>query len=124
MQYYESIYILNPELSSEENQKIQENFSDIVSQQGGEVHVVDDWGIKKLAYVVKKHKKGHYVMMQFASNAGTLQELERNYRVNDGVIKYMTLCIDKSNLQAIVPKKSEDATSETQPKQDNDETGV
>jgi small subunit ribosomal protein S6 len=115
MQYYESIYILNPDLSSEESQKIQETLSEVVRKEGGEIHVVDDWGVKRLAYEVKKHNRGHYVLMQFASKADTLRELERNYRVNDGVIKYMTLRIEESGLQPAPPEKSEPEPEATQP---------
>jgi small subunit ribosomal protein S6 len=122
MNYYESIFILNPELPPEQNEKTKETMSEIVRKQGGDIHVVDDWGVKKLAYDVKKHKKGHFVLMQFAGSAGIVQELERNYRVNDGVIKYMTLRIEKELLQAIKPKESE-PSAVTQPEQENNQTG-
>lgn len=122
MSYYESIYILNPDLSSEENQKIQEAMSEIVKKQDGDVHVVDDWGVKRLAYDVKKHSKGHYVLMQFQGKADTVRELERNYRLNDGVIKYMTLRINKDKLQTIAPKESA-PSSDVQPETATTETG-
>ncbi len=112
MSYYESIYILNPELSSEAAEKVKEIMSGVVLKQDGDIHVVDDWGVKRLAYDVKKHKKGHYVLMQFSGSAAALNELERNYRVNDGVIKYMTLRIDEKDLQVVVPKES-DSSPET-----------
>jgi small subunit ribosomal protein S6 len=106
MNYYESIYILNPELSSEAAEKVKEVMSGIVLKQDGDIHIVDDWGVKRLAYNVKKHSKGHYVLMQFSGSAAALKELERNYRVNDGVIKYMTLRIDEKELQAVVPEEN------------------
>lgn len=105
MRYYESIFILNPDLPSEESERIKEAMGGIVRRQGGEIHLVDDWGLKKLAYNVGKHGKGRYVFMQFRAPEATVQELERNYRVNDGVIKYMTLVIDKKDLETRPPQE-------------------
>lgn len=112
MNYYESIFILHPDLPSEQSEKITETMTGIIEKQGGRIHVVDDWGVKRLAYEVKKHKKGHYVLMQFAGEAGAILELERNYRVNDGVIKYMTLRIDEDKLQPAKPEQESSATAE------------
>ena len=117
MNYYESIFILNPDLSPEETEKIKETMSEIVRKQGGEIHIVDDWGVKKLAYDVKKHKKGRYVLMQFLGSGDALHELERNYRVNDGVIKFMSLRIEKEALQAASLKEGEEPVSGTPPQQ-------
>lgn len=112
MNYYETIFILNPDLSPEDDEKTRERMAEVVREQGGEIHVVDDWGVKRLAYEVKKHNRGHYVLMQFAGDVGVLNELQRNYRVNDGVIKYMSLRIDQKSLQAVQPKEVE-TSSET-----------
>ena len=117
MNYYESIFILNPDLSPEETEKIKETMSEVVRKQGGEIHIVDDWGVKKLAYDVKKHKKGRYVLMQFLGSGSILQELERNYRVNDGVIKFMSLRIEKEALQTASLKEGEASLPATPPQQ-------
>ena len=113
MTYYETIYILHPDLSAEQSQALQETLSKVVEKEKGIVHVVDDWGIKKLAYEVRKQRKGRYVLMQFAGTAATVRELERTYRVNEGVIKYMTLRIDKEDLQAIPPASESKEPVET-----------
>jgi len=117
MNYYESIFILNPELSPEETEKIKETMAEVVRKQGGDIHIVDDWGVKKLAYDVKKHKKGRYVLMQFLGSGGVLHELERNYRVNDSVIKFMSLRIEKEALQTASLKQGEESLSGTPPQQ-------
>ena len=103
MNYYETLYILHPELSDEQSKQLQETLSKTVEKEKGIVHVVDEWGLKKLAYEVRKQRKGRYVLMQFAGTAATVRELERTYRVNEGVIKYMTLRIEKEDLKAIPP---------------------
>ncbi len=112
MNFYESIFILHPDLPAEQSEKITEIMTGIIEKQGGKIHVVDDWGVKRLAYEVKKQKKGHYVLMQFAGEPAVIQELERNYRVNDGVIKYMTLRIEEDKLQPVKPKEESTATAE------------
>jgi small subunit ribosomal protein S6 len=113
MNYYESIFILHPDLSSEQSDKITETMTGVVEKQGGKMHIADDWGVKRLAYEVKKQKKGHYVLIQFTGEPQVVQELERNYRVNDGVIKYMTLRIDKKQLQP-VPSEIEESQGRTE----------
>ncbi len=105
MSHYESIFILHPDLNSEQTEKITETMSGVVEKNGGQMHVVDDWGVKRLAYEVKKQRKGHYVLMQFGGDGRTIQELERSYRLNDNVIKYMTLKIRREELQPVKPKE-------------------
>ncbi len=112
MNYYESIFILHPDLPAEQSEKITGTMTGIVEKQGGKIHVVDDWGVKRLAYEVKKQKKGHYILMQFAGEPKVIQELERNYRVNDGVIKYMTLRIDEDKLQPAKPEEESTTPAE------------
>lgn len=99
MNYYESIFILNPDLPSDQTERIQQTMTAIIEKSGGSIHVVENWGVKRLAYDVKKFKKGNYVFIQFSGDGPALQELERNYRLNDGVIKYMSLSIDKGGLK-------------------------
>ncbi|MDX1764052.1 MAG: 30S ribosomal protein S6 [bacterium] len=101
MQYYESIFILNPDLPSDQTEKIQQTMTAVVEKSGGAVHIIENWGVKRLAYHVKKFKKGNYMFMQFAGDGPALQELERNYRLNDGVIKYMSLSIEKAGLKPV-----------------------
>ncbi len=113
MSYYESIFILHPDLNSEQSEKITEAMAGVVEKNGGKIHVIDNWGVKRLAYEVKKQRKGHYVLMQFAGDGGALQELERSYRLNDGVIKYMTLKIRQDELQPVKPKDAAPPAAQT-----------
>lgn len=114
MNYYESIFILNPDLPSDQAEKIQQTMTAVIERSGGSIHVVENWGVKRLAYHVKKFKKGNYIFMQFAGDGPALLELERNYRLNDGVIKYMTLSIEKDTLkpaEAVAKPASEQTES-------------
>ncbi|MBI5182684.1 MAG: 30S ribosomal protein S6 [Nitrospirae bacterium] len=88
---YESIFIIKPTLSDEETEKVIQKMRDIITSGGGEVVNVENWGKKKLAYEIKKHKKGHYVLLHFKGEGPIVKELERNYRLSDLIIKFLTV---------------------------------
>lgn len=88
---YESIFIIKPTLSDEETEKVIQKMQDIITSGGGEVVSVENWGKKKLAYEIKKHKKGHYVLFHFKGEGPIVKELERNYRLSDLIIKFLTV---------------------------------
>ncbi len=88
---YESIFIIKPTLSDEETEKVIQKMRDIITSGGGEIVNVENWGKKKLAYEIKKHKKGHYVLLHLKGEGPIIKELERNYRLNDSIIKFLTV---------------------------------
>ncbi len=88
---YESIFIIKPTLSDEETEKVIQKMQEIITAGGGEIINIENWGKKKLAYEIKKHKKGHYVLIHFKAEGPLVKELERNYRLSDAVIKFITV---------------------------------
>jgi len=98
MKDYESIYILNPSLEEAEAEKLGARFQEAITSHEGEIVKVEKWGKRKLAYTVRKQKKGDYVLVQFRGVAKTVSELERNYKMTDSVIKFMTTRIEKDVL--------------------------
>jgi small subunit ribosomal protein S6 len=88
---YESIFIIKPTLSDEETEKVIQKMQEIITTGGGEIINVENWGKKKLAYEIKKHKRGHYVLLHLKAEGPLVKELERNYRLNDAVIKFITV---------------------------------
>lgn len=100
MRHYESIFILNPNIDAEEAEKVAARMQEIIAANGGEVSRVEKWGKRKLAYEVAKFKKGEYVLLQFTGEAGTVSELERNYKMTDPVIKFMTVKLEKEAVAA------------------------
>lgn len=88
---YESIFIIKPTLSDEETEKVIQKMQEIITTGGGEIINVENWGKKKLAYEIKKHKRGHYVLFHLKAEGPLVKELERNYRLNDAVIKFITV---------------------------------
>ena len=95
MKKYETIFILNPDLDEEQTQSTIEKVKGIITQANGEIIKSEDWGKRKLAYLVKKKDKGHYILIHFSGSPALLSELERNFRVMDAVIKFQTVRLDE-----------------------------
>ncbi len=105
MPIYESIFIINPNLPDDEINAIIKKMQDVVAKQGGEMTKFEDWGKRKLAYEVKKQKRGHYVFFQFKGGAATVSEIERTYKLTDSVIKFLTVRLEKELRTRPEPKK-------------------
>ena len=110
MPIYESIFIINPNLSDEETANVIKKMQDVVTKQGGEMLKFEDWGKKKLAYEIKKQKRGHYAFFQFKAAPAAVSELERTYKLTDSVIKFLTVKLEKELRTKPAPKpKKKDA---------------
>ena len=94
MNKYESIIIINPSVDEEKVNELTTKFTDMINEDG-KVEKVDNLGKKKLAYPVKKNAEGYYVVVYFTANPSIIAELERNYRVTDDVIKFMTINVNE-----------------------------
>ncbi|MCI0530170.1 MAG: 30S ribosomal protein S6 [Nitrospira sp.] len=117
MNFYESIFIARPSLLDEEIAKINEKVKGIIEQAGGTVQKIENWGKKKLAYEVQKEKKGTYVFLFFQSDGKIISELERAYRLDDGIMKFLTVKLDKKDLaQREWAKKKKESQPEEQEK--------
>jgi len=95
MRRYEMVYIINPNLDTESLNEVISKFTDIIDKLKGSVLKVHEWGKRKLAYEVKKFDKGYYVMCDFCGGPNTVHELERNLKLDDRVLKYITVKIDE-----------------------------
>ena len=90
MNKYESVVIINPSVEEDKVKELSKKFTDIINSDG-KVEKVEELGKKKLAYEVKKNKEGYYVVINFEANPNLIAELERNYRIIDEVIKFITI---------------------------------
>lgn len=93
---YESMFILRPSLTDEEVEKIITKMKGVIEKSGGEILNVENWKKRKLAYEVQKEKKGIYIIFQLKGNGKLIDELERNYRIEDTVIKFLTTKLDEA----------------------------
>lgn len=90
MNKYESVVIIDPAVAEEKVKELSQKFTDIINNDG-KVEKVEELGKKRLAYEVKKNKEGYYVVINFEANPELISELERNYRIMDEVIKFITV---------------------------------
>ena len=94
MNKYESVIIINPSVDEEQIKALTTKFTDMINKDGN-VEKADNLGKKKLAYPVKKNAEGYYVVLNFTANPSIIAELERNYRITDDVIKFMTINVNE-----------------------------
>jgi len=91
MRYYETLYIINPELADEEYREVIAKMNALVEREKGVLIRVEEWGKRTLAYEVKKFDKGSYVLLQYCGESGIVAELKREMTLDDRVIKYQTI---------------------------------
>ena len=102
MRRYESVWVVNGDLPDEEVKSTIDKFSRIISSQGGTLVGVEEWGRRKLSYRIQGTIRGFYVMADFAGSPEAVKELERNYRIDDRIIRYLTTKkSDHVNLDAL-----------------------
>ena len=94
MTKYESVLIARQDLGASQVSTIVTDLSNVIAKEGGEVVRVDNWGLKNLAYRIKKNRKGHYVLLNISAPAQAIAEYERLMRVNEDIIRYMTIKVD------------------------------
>ncbi len=95
MANYESVLIARQDLGTSQVNNIVSELSDVIKKEGGEVVKVDNWGLKNLAYRIKKNRKGHYVLLNITAPANAIAEYERIMRFNEDIIRYMTVKVDE-----------------------------
>ena len=88
MNKYESVIIVNPNVDEEGIKALEKKFTDIINNDG-KLEKIDNLGKRKLAYEVKKNNEGIYLVLTFEANADLIEELQRNYRITDEVIKFI-----------------------------------
>jgi small subunit ribosomal protein S6 len=108
MRRYETIIILDPDLSEETRTPVLERLQELIPQKDGFLVLIDEWGSKKLAYEIKKKERGYYIRLDFCGNGALVDEIERFFRIDDRVLKYMTVLIDPdADLDAIQREQAE-----------------
>jgi small subunit ribosomal protein S6 len=95
MSFYESIFIARQDVPVTQVETLTTTFADIVRAQGGQVTKTEQWGLRNLAYRIKKNKKGHYVLFNLDASPDAVTELERNMRLNEDVLRFMTVRVEE-----------------------------
>ncbi|GFH63107.1 MAG: 30S ribosomal protein S6 [Candidatus Desulfovibrio kirbyi] len=91
MRKFETLLLLSPELSAENRENILLGLVSIITREGGTAAEIDHWGMRDLAYPVRKQMRGYYVRLEYQGQPALVAELERNIRISDGIFKYVTV---------------------------------
>jgi small subunit ribosomal protein S6 len=139
MRRYEQVCILRPSLSEEEITRIIDTAAQLIQEDEGSVIFLNKWGMRKLAYPIKKESQGYYVLCDFAASPAVVAEIERKFRIDDAVLKYLTVKISdaisgeeietarsEAEARAIVPESEEEpaAAAEEKPQESSSKAEV
>lgn len=128
MRRYETIFILRPNVGEDEINRVVESTTKIIVDEQGAVIELNKWGMKKLAYLIKKESLGYYVYCDYAGTPAAVAEIERKFRIDDAVLKYMTIKTAKAITDegieearaAVAAKESAQVASEEEEESDSD----
>jgi small subunit ribosomal protein S6 len=95
MPLYENVFIARQDISGAQVDALADQFTQLISEQGGEVKKRENWGLRNLAYRMNKNRKGHYVLFNIDAPAPAVAELERTMRINEDVLRYLTIRVDE-----------------------------
>ena len=135
MRKYETIFVIDSLLKSEEIDSIINKYERFISANGGEIETIQRWGKKRLAYEIKKRQYGYYVLIRFHGPPTMIRPLEREYRLNESLLRYKTLLLSVPALKALeasgelvndyqAEKQEEKPEKENIPIPAEEETGV
>lgn len=128
MRKYETIFISDPDLQDQTRMDLFDKVRNIIANEKGILLNFDDWGNKKLAYEIKKKLRGHYVCATYGGTGDLVKELERNFRLSDDVLKFMTILLSEDVTQeqlekeVLEAKEKAESTTEAEEKPAKDET--
>ncbi len=112
---YESAVIINAALDDEQIEGVISRIKETITNNGGEIRDIENWGRKRLAYMVKKSKIGYYAIFRFNAPASLIAKLERTYVLDEHILRYLTIKLD-SNAIEYLEKKKADSENESEEK--------
>jgi small subunit ribosomal protein S6 len=92
---YECVFIARQDISSTQVDGLTEQFEAVITEAGGSIAKRESWGLRTMAYKIKKNRKGHYVLLNIDAPAPAVHEMERQMRINEDILRYMTLAVDE-----------------------------
>ena len=108
MPNYESVFIARQDITVAQVEGLVETFEKVIMDAGGSVPKKESWGLRTLAYKIKKNRKGHYTLMNIDAPADAIHEMERQMRINEDVLRYITLRVDEFEEGPSVMMRSRD----------------
>ena len=122
MPLYENVFIARQDISGTQVDALADTFTQLIAEQGGEVKKREYWGLRNLAYRMNKNRKGHYMLFNIDAPAAAIAELERTMRINEDVLRYLTLRVDQleEGPSAVMQSRG---SREDRPRRDRDRYG-
>ena len=115
MAFYECTFIARQDIPAQDVHKLSDRFIEILSSHGAKIIKKEYWGLRSLAYIIKKNKKGHYIMLGIEANPAAIAEYERSCKINEDVLKYLTIKVNKiddaPSVMMQVPSKAKPGAS-------------
>ncbi|HLB07413.1 MAG TPA: 30S ribosomal protein S6 [Alphaproteobacteria bacterium] len=99
MAFYESTFIARPDLSSKQAEELAQRYAGLIAEQGGSVAKSESWGLRSLAYRIKKHRKGHYAHFALDAPPAAIKEMERTMKIDEDVLRFLTVRVDALDLE-------------------------
>jgi len=96
MTLYESVFIVRQDVTAAQVDSLADEYAKIIEENGGSIDRREYWGLRNLQYRIKKNRKGHYVLFNLNAPAASVQEMERNMRLNEDVLRFLTTRIDEA----------------------------
>jgi small subunit ribosomal protein S6 len=108
MPFYEHVFIARQDLSQAQVDALAETVTNVIGEYKGTVHKTETWGLKNLAYKIKRNRKAHFVMLNIEAPAGVVAELERQTAINEDVIRWLTVRVDEHEAGPSVQMRKND----------------
>ncbi len=118
MSYYESVFIARQDISAPQVETLADTFTEIISGGGGTVTKREYWGLRNLAYRIKKNRKGHYMLFNIDAPSDAVLEMERNMRISEDILRYMTIRVDELEEGPSVMARSRSSRDDHRPRRD------
>ncbi|MFC3073071.1 30S ribosomal protein S6 [Shinella pollutisoli] len=121
MALYEHVFLARQDVSAQQVDALVEQYKGVIEANGGKVGRVENWGLKSLTYRIKKNRKAHYALMDIDAPAAAVQEMERQMRINEDILRYMTIAVEahEEGPSAMMQKRDRD----DRPRRDGDDRG-
>ncbi|MSP39256.1 MAG: 30S ribosomal protein S6 [Deltaproteobacteria bacterium] len=122
---YETLFVVHPE-KGPRNKEFIERFKKVIEGQEGTVTAVDEWGARDLAYRIEKQGRGFYTLIRYQATGKAVDELERNIRLTDGILRYLTVRADETTptVSPSTPRYVEDPRRNEDPRRHTEEAAV
>ena len=99
MAYYEHVLITRQDISPQQAEQLNEDLKALIESQGGHIAKIEYWGLRNLAYRIKKNRKGHYSLLAIDAPSPAVKEMERQLSINEDVLRYLTVRVDELDLE-------------------------